>query len=50
MYEKKITELIKQLEDERARSEGAEEQVDVMKKLLNDHEKSMKVNYFFSIF
>lgn len=43
MYEKKIAELIKQLEIERARSETAEEQVDVMKKLMSDHQKSLKV-------
>lgn len=43
MYEKKITELIKQLEFERARSESAGEQVDIMKKLISDNEKSIKV-------
>ncbi|KAK9283707.1 hypothetical protein L1049_011957 [Liquidambar formosana] len=42
MYEKKIAELIKQLEDERARSESAEEEVEVMQKLLNDHQKSVQ--------
>lgn len=43
MYEKKITELIKQLEIEHARSEGAEEQVDTMKKLISDNQKSIEV-------
>ncbi|KAF8395265.1 hypothetical protein HHK36_019207 [Tetracentron sinense] len=42
MYEKKIAELIKQLEDEHARSECAEEQLDVVKKLLSDHQKSIQ--------
>ncbi|XWS75191.1 hypothetical protein CRYUN_Cryun01aG0064100 [Craigia yunnanensis] len=39
MYEKKIAELIKQLEVERARSESAEEQLDAMKKLSGDLQK-----------
>lgn len=43
MYEKKIAELIKQLDIERARSGTAEEQVEVMKKLISDHQKSIKV-------
>ncbi|KAL9422228.1 hypothetical protein AB3S75_034485 [Citrus x aurantiifolia] len=42
MYEKKITELIKQLEFEHARSVGAEEQVDIMKKLISDNQKSIE--------
>ncbi|XP_059666045.1 kinesin-like protein KIN-UC [Cornus florida] len=42
MYEKKIAELMKQLEDHHTRSESAENQVDTMKKLLNDHKKSMQ--------
>ncbi|KAH9768504.1 kinesin-like protein KIN-UC [Citrus sinensis] len=42
MYEKKITELIKQLEIEHARSEGAEEQVDIMKKLISENQKSIE--------
>ncbi|KAI7990503.1 Kinesin-like protein KIN-UA [Camellia lanceoleosa] len=37
MYEKKIAELMKQLEKQQAHSESAEEQLDVMKKLLSDH-------------
>ncbi|KAK3232525.1 hypothetical protein Dsin_004406 [Dipteronia sinensis] len=42
MYEKKIAESIKQLEVERVRSETAEEQVDVIKKRMSDHQKSIK--------
>ncbi|CAL5363445.1 unnamed protein product [Camellia sinensis] len=42
MYEKKIAELMKQLEEQQAHSESAEEQLDVMKKLLSDHQKSMQ--------
>lgn len=42
MYEKKIAELIKQLEIEHARSAGAEEQVDIMKKLISDNQKSIE--------
>ncbi|KAL4621528.1 hypothetical protein ACB092_06G234800 [Castanea dentata] len=40
MYEKKMAELIKQIEDERAHSESAEEQLALMKKLLSEHQKS----------
>ncbi|XP_057979199.1 kinesin-like protein KIN-UC isoform X2 [Malania oleifera] len=40
MYEKKVAELIKQLEDERARSMSAEEQLNVMKNLLSNHQDS----------
>ncbi|KAG8501918.1 hypothetical protein CXB51_004693 [Gossypium anomalum] len=39
MYEKKIAELIKQLEVECARSKTAEEQLNSMKKLSGDHHK-----------
>ncbi|XWS66204.1 hypothetical protein CRYUN_Cryun05aG0179700 [Craigia yunnanensis] len=39
MYEKKIAELIRQLEVERALSESAKEQLDAMKKLSGDHQK-----------
>ncbi|XP_022765450.1 kinesin-like protein KIN-UC [Durio zibethinus] len=39
MYEKKIAELIKQLEVERAWSESAKEELDAMKKLSGDHKK-----------
>ncbi|KAH7855331.1 hypothetical protein Vadar_023797 [Vaccinium darrowii] len=42
-YEKKIAELMKQLEDEKAHSGNAEEQLNVMKKLLSDHEKSLQL-------
>ncbi|KAK5795115.1 kinesin-like protein KIN-UC [Gossypium arboreum] len=39
MYERKIAELMKQLEVERAKSESAEEQLDAMKKLSDEHKK-----------
>ncbi|XP_050250048.1 kinesin-like protein KIN-UC isoform X3 [Quercus robur] len=42
MYEKKMAELIKQIEDERAHSENAEEQLALMKKLLSEHQKSIQ--------
>lgn len=44
MYEKKIVELMKQLEHEKAHS-GSAEELNAMKKLLSDHEKSMQVTY-----
>ncbi|KAB1219034.1 Armadillo repeat-containing kinesin-like protein 1 [Morella rubra] len=40
IYEKKIADLVKQLQDEHACFEGAEEQLDLAKRLLNDHHKS----------
>ena len=43
MYEKKIMELTKQLEDEHTRSEAAEEQLDLANKLLTDYQCSMQV-------
>ena len=43
MYEEKIAELIKQLGDERARSETAEEQLDAIKILLSDSEQKIQV-------
>ncbi|KAA8539266.1 hypothetical protein F0562_025958 [Nyssa sinensis] len=43
MYEKKITELIQQLEDEHARFEGVEEQLNITKKLLSDHQNSNQI-------
>lgn len=46
MYEKKIAELIKQIEDEHARSESVEEQLDLMKKLLSENQKSIQVCNF----
>lgn len=49
MYEKKIAELIKQVEDEHARLEGAEEQLDLANKLLSDQQHLMQVN-FVSVF
>ncbi|XP_039023522.1 kinesin-like protein KIN-UC [Hibiscus syriacus] len=39
MYEKKIAELIKQLQVERAKSGSVREQLDAMKKLSDDHKK-----------
>ncbi|KAE7997005.1 hypothetical protein FH972_001680 [Carpinus fangiana] len=42
MYEKKIAELIKQIEDERACSESSQEQLDLMKKLLSEHQMSIQ--------
>uniref|UniRef100_A0A6N2MC18 Kinesin-like protein n=1 Tax=Salix viminalis TaxID=40686 RepID=A0A6N2MC18_SALVM len=42
MYEKKISELIKQLENECARSERAEERLNLTKNLLGDYQKSIK--------
>ena len=44
MYEKKIAELMKQLNEERGHSASAEEQLDAMKKVISDHQKSMQVN------
>jgi hypothetical protein len=46
MYEKKIAELIKQIEDERACSESAQEQLDLTKKLLSEHQMSIQVSTF----
>lgn len=43
IYEKKIAELVKQLQDEHARFEVAEEQLDLAKRLLTDHQKTMQV-------
>ncbi|XP_012078450.1 kinesin-like protein KIN-UC isoform X4 [Jatropha curcas] len=40
MYEKKIAELNKELEDEHALTESVEEQLDMTKRLLNDSQKS----------
>ncbi|XP_058204584.1 kinesin-like protein KIN-UC isoform X11 [Rhododendron vialii] len=42
MYEKKIAELMKQLEHVKAHS-GSAEELNAMKKLLSDHEKSMQL-------
>jgi kinesin family protein 5 len=43
MYEKKIAELNKLLGDERSHFASAEEQLDLMKKLLSDSQKSIEV-------
>ncbi|CAA2995254.1 kinesin KIN-UC isoform X1 [Olea europaea subsp. europaea] len=43
MYEKKIADLMKQLENECARSDNAEEQLERMKKQLSDAEKSLQM-------
>ena len=43
MYEKKIAELVKQLQDEHTRFEGAEEQLDLAKRVLSDHQNSIQV-------
>ncbi|MBA0813684.1 hypothetical protein Gohar_027514, partial [Gossypium harknessii] len=45
MYEKKIAELMKQLEVERAKSESAEEQLDAMKKLSDEHKKLIQIQF-----
>ncbi|XP_048326155.2 kinesin-like protein KIN-UC isoform X8 [Ziziphus jujuba] len=42
MYEKKIAELIKQLKDEHAHAKSVEEQLNAMKKLLNDSQKTIQ--------
>uniref|UniRef100_A0A7N0RFL2 Kinesin motor domain-containing protein n=1 Tax=Kalanchoe fedtschenkoi TaxID=63787 RepID=A0A7N0RFL2_KALFE len=42
MYEKKIGELMRQLEDERACSETAKDQIHFLKQLLSDKEKSIQ--------
>ncbi|XP_022862054.1 kinesin-like protein KIN-UC isoform X4 [Olea europaea var. sylvestris] len=43
MYEKKIADLMKQLENECARSDNAEEQLERMKKRLSDADKSLQM-------
>lgn len=45
LYEKKIAELNKKLEDEHACFEGAVEQLDMVKKLLSDYQNSNQVNF-----
>ncbi|KAK9913187.1 hypothetical protein M0R45_037011 [Rubus argutus] len=42
MYEEKISKLMKQLEDEHARSRSTEDQLDAMKKLLTDGQKTIQ--------
>lgn len=44
MYEEKISKLMKQLEDEHARSGSTEHQLDAMKKLLTDGQKTIQVH------
>jgi kinesin family member 5 len=46
MYEKKIAELVKQSQDEHARFEGAEQQLDLAKRLLSDHQNSIQVTLY----
>lgn len=45
MYEKKIAELFKQMKDDQTRIEDLEEQLDLTKKLLSDHQNLMQVNF-----
>ncbi|KAL8218270.1 hypothetical protein R6Q57_021643 [Mikania cordata] len=42
MYEKKIAKLMSHLEDERERSNSIEKQLDSMRNLLSEHQKSME--------
>lgn len=42
MYEKKIAELMMQLDDQQAGSESSEEQLNLMNKLLSDQQRSMQ--------
>ncbi|KAF3434013.1 hypothetical protein FNV43_RR25116 [Rhamnella rubrinervis] len=42
MYEKKIAELFKQMKDDHTRIEDLEEQLDLTKKLLSDHQNLMQ--------
>lgn len=48
MYEKKMVELIKQQEDDQAIFESAQEQLDEMKKLLHDYQKSIQVSNIYA--
>ncbi|XP_047256689.1 kinesin-like protein KIN-UC isoform X2 [Capsicum annuum] len=43
MYEKKITDLMKQLQDERAHSESAEQQLELMKEELTGRQELMQI-------
>lgn len=45
LYEEKIAKLIKQLEEEHDRAEHAEEQLDAMKTLLTEGQKTIQVSY-----
>ncbi|XP_060184527.1 kinesin-like protein KIN-UC isoform X1 [Lycium barbarum] len=44
MYEKKITDLMKQLQDERARSESAEQQLELMKEQLTGLQELLQLH------
>lgn len=44
LYEKKIAELNKKVEDEHTCLEVVQEELDLTKKLLNDYENSVQVN------
>lgn len=46
MYEKKLAELSKRIEDECARSESAEGQLGLMKKFLDEHQISIQVSSY----
>lgn len=43
MYERKIAELMKEIEDGHSCAEHAANEQDMLQKLLNDHQKSIKV-------
>lgn len=45
MYEEKIAKLMKQLEDEHTRYGSTEDQLDAMRKLLTDGQKTIQVTY-----
>lgn len=45
LYEEKIAKLIKQLEEEHDRAERAEEQLDAVKTLLTEGQKTIQVSY-----
>lgn len=49
MYEKNIADLKKQLEVEHARSVSAKEELEVTKKILCDHKKSIQVSKFIGL-
>lgn len=48
MYEKNIADLKKQLEVEHARAVSGKEELEVMKKILSDHKKSIQVSKLIS--
>ena len=49
MYEEKISKLMKKLEDEHTRSGITEDQIDAMRKLLTDGQKTIQVTYLIFI-